>query len=75
MLNAEDSGGREIPEEHIYLVKQIIDRKHEIEFGYFYPGVEASAIELVGARAYQRAVNRIRAEENRRIRDQHDNQE
>lgn len=53
--------------EYQRIVQNTLDLKNDIEFGYAYSRVQARYSDLLGSRAYQKALNRWQAEENARI--------
>jgi len=59
---------KKIPVEYQRIVQKTLDLKNDIEFGYAYNLAQAGYTELLGSRAYQRALNRWKAEEDTRIR-------
>jgi hypothetical protein len=69
-----DDDLRNVPLQFHRLVKDTFDLKNDIEFGYAVTRSEMSHNELLGSRAYQRASNRLTAEENERIRLERRNQ-
>lgn len=70
LLTEEDSGDEDIPPEYVNLVRRTLDLKADIEFGYTIGRDQISLNELNASRAYQRAVSRMQAEENQRMREE-----
>lgn len=58
----------EIPAQYHRIVQNTLDLKNDIDFGMAYNRVEAGYETLLGARAYQRAVNRFQRDLNDQIR-------
>lgn len=53
--------GYEIPPQFNGIVRQVYDLRHDIDFGYAVNRSELTYSELLGSRAYQRAINKIEA--------------
>lgn len=63
---------RVVPAKYQKIVRETVDLKTDIEFGYAYSLSQATHNQLLGSRAYQRALNRLQAEENARMRQERD---
>ena len=61
-----------MPAQYSRIVSQTLDLKNDIEFGYTISRSEMTYNELLGSRAYQRAENKVKAEENERIRQENE---
>lgn len=67
LLESDDDTNQEIPAQFQRIIRETLDLKNDIEFGYAIRRTEMAYNDLLGSRAYQRAVNRITADENKRI--------
>ena len=64
-LFSEGNDDEKVPAQYQRIVSQTLDLKHDIEFGYLIPRSEMTYTQLLGSRAYQRAVNHLKAEHER----------
>lgn len=64
-LFSEGNDDERVPAQYQRIVSQTLDLKHDIEFGYQIPRAEMTYTQLLGSRAYQRAVNHLKAEHER----------
>ncbi len=62
---SEGNDDERVPAQYQRIVSQTLDLKHDIEFGYLIPRAEMTYTQLLGSRAYQRAINHIKAEHER----------
>jgi hypothetical protein len=51
-----------IPAEYQRIIQQTLDLHNDLQFGYAFNREQASYTELLGSRAYQRAMNRFEAD-------------
>lgn len=70
LLDSGDDSNQNIPAQFQKIVRDTLDLKNDIEFGYAVTRSQMTYNDLLGSRAYQRAINRITAEENKRIREE-----
>lgn len=69
LLDPERGDDIRVPAQYSRLVSAVLNTKLDIDFGYDIKPSETAHNILLGSRAYQRAINHIKGEENRRIRE------
>lgn len=68
--NEGDPEMSEIPAQFHRIIRETLQIKNDIEFGYQVNRSEMTHNQLLGSRAYQRASNHLKAAENARIREE-----
>lgn len=68
-----DDDLKNVPVQFHHVIRETLDLKNDIEFGYAVKRSERTYNELLGSRAYQRASNRLTREENERIKTENRN--